>query len=441
MGRVADSTSEYNRSYMGDFRHKDRKRDRGKRRTPRYNDFSSTSRTYSHVEGTSKITVRLSTDGSMLEIEQCDFQSSTDVTFTSGDTSPRPHMYSRCESAPLLNTRLDKSVDWPPVDSDSMSRSTQSNATAKGFTTSPIVKGTYETGDDETHNAILQSDLMKSNGQIKNCIETQPLPSQNGNTVANKCCSMCTNGAEQLDLCSNGERDGLKQNRTSWSTVSKTSGYTMLYFPVGARPHSVDRMCAFCSCCLRAQQTGSRASIASGEGGHQCSVHTNVGVSDIESNLFMNNDKIKALDVYNGIQGLPSSENVWEKRPQLSKLRDDLHANARNRDSTCGAPMATNNRGDPFISLSLDINLLSVQDTSIQQMSSTSHVVEPVSRFRHCGERTLDHACENAYSCVSMTSSNHMTSRCAAQDATILRNTGGFLLNQKYVCEVSYQTA
>lgn len=77
LGRVADSTNEYNRCYLKEFDKARRKQKRTmaknqKRKTPTYSQFSSTTRTYDHQSRMSRITVRLSTDGSMLEIEQCD---------------------------------------------------------------------------------------------------------------------------------------------------------------------------------------------------------------------------------------------------------------------------------------------------------------------------------------------------------------------------------
>ena len=76
LGRVADSTNEYNRCYLNDFdkarRKQKRNVSRDRRKTPTYSQFSSTSRTYDLQSRMSRITVRLSTDGSMLEIEQCD---------------------------------------------------------------------------------------------------------------------------------------------------------------------------------------------------------------------------------------------------------------------------------------------------------------------------------------------------------------------------------
>ena len=76
LGRIADSTSEYNRCYIKELDKARRKQKKsalgGRRRTPTYNAFSSTTKCYERDEGASKITVRLSTDGSMLEIEQYD---------------------------------------------------------------------------------------------------------------------------------------------------------------------------------------------------------------------------------------------------------------------------------------------------------------------------------------------------------------------------------
>ncbi|XP_060572941.1 uncharacterized protein LOC132730878 isoform X2 [Ruditapes philippinarum] len=127
LGRIADSTSEYNRCYIKELDKARRKQKKsalsGRRRAPTYNAFSSTSKCYERDEGASKITVRLSTDGSMLEIEQydIDFTSNNDLIseasndsdgiemrpvgegFTSKDILQNKRFsYGRCGSAPLL---------------------------------------------------------------------------------------------------------------------------------------------------------------------------------------------------------------------------------------------------------------------------------------------------------------------------------------------------
>lgn len=129
LGRVADSTSEYNRCYLKDFdkaRRKQKKSTRGgRRRTPTYNAFSSTTKCYERDKGASKITVRLSTDGSMLEIEQFDIEYSPADDFISESTNEdrgiemkpfgvestsfdtcfkKRFSYGRSDSAPVLRT-------------------------------------------------------------------------------------------------------------------------------------------------------------------------------------------------------------------------------------------------------------------------------------------------------------------------------------------------
>ncbi|XP_053377575.1 uncharacterized protein LOC128547894 [Mercenaria mercenaria] len=129
LGRIADSTSEYNRCYIKELdkaRRKQKKSTRGgRRRTPTYNAFSSTTKCYERDEGASKITVRLSTDGSMLEIEQYDIEYTPTYNFISeaskedrgiemkpvGGASTsferfqnKRFSYGRSDSAPLLLT-------------------------------------------------------------------------------------------------------------------------------------------------------------------------------------------------------------------------------------------------------------------------------------------------------------------------------------------------
>lgn len=141
LGRVADSTSEYNRCYLKDFdkaRRKQKKSTRGgRRRTPTYNAFSSTTKCYERDKGASKITVRLSTDGSMLEIEQFDIEYSQAGDFISestnedgglemkpfgGESTPfdtcfkKRFSYGRSDSAPVLRTDGITNVPRDPED-------------------------------------------------------------------------------------------------------------------------------------------------------------------------------------------------------------------------------------------------------------------------------------------------------------------------------------
>lgn len=132
LGRVADCTSEYNKSYLSEFDKARRKRKRNaaknRRKAPTYSQFSSTSKTYDHHSRMSKITLRLSTDGSMLEIEQFDLDliqepkadaiseyssdglSNDDVEAGDKDlngSDNRGNVNMRCESAPLLRSHDD----------------------------------------------------------------------------------------------------------------------------------------------------------------------------------------------------------------------------------------------------------------------------------------------------------------------------------------------
>lgn len=131
MDRVSDSTSEYNRCYIKELdraRQKQKKSTRGGRcRTPKYNAFSSTTKCYERLQGRSKITVRLSTDGSMLEIEQYDVEyNPTDELISDSTTEDmgilmkpvgmtampvngiknKRFSYGRSDSAPLLKTDI-----------------------------------------------------------------------------------------------------------------------------------------------------------------------------------------------------------------------------------------------------------------------------------------------------------------------------------------------
>ena len=125
LGRVGDSSLEYNRNFIKEQKEKKIKSKRigkgGRRKAPVYNDFSSTSKTYTNLNSkSSRITVRLSTDGSMLEIEQFDIDLNACVDRYRAEIAPvQNHLKSqyqkslltsgtslslhRCYSAPQLN--------------------------------------------------------------------------------------------------------------------------------------------------------------------------------------------------------------------------------------------------------------------------------------------------------------------------------------------------